>query len=67
MAMTLRTSPDDDRRIEELARTLGVSKHEAVLRAVLAESERTMRRERVECAAERVNERYGDLLRRLGE
>ncbi|MGM7671046.1 CopG family transcriptional regulator [Microbacterium sp. A93] len=67
MAMTLRTSPDDDRRIEELARTLGVSKHEAVLRAVLAASDRTVKRERVEQSAERLTARYGDLLRRLGE
>lgn len=67
MAMTLRTSPDDDRRIEGLARTLGVSKHEAVLRAVLAESERTSKREHVDGAADRVLDRYGDLLRRLGE
>ncbi|MFC7401200.1 toxin-antitoxin system protein [Citricoccus sp. GCM10030269] len=67
MAMTLRTNPDDDRRIEELAKTFGVSKHEAVLRAVLAESERTARQQRVDRSADRVIERYGDLLRRLGE
>lgn len=32
MAMTLRTSPEDDRLIEQLAAAQGTSKHEAVLR-----------------------------------
>lgn len=65
--MTLRTSESDDRRIEELARIQGVSKHEAVLRAVRDAADRTVRQDRLERSADRVAERYGDLLRRLGQ
>lgn len=67
MAMTLRTTPAEDELIEELARTEGVSKHEAVLRAVRETAARTGHRRDVDDAAARVTSRYGDLLRRLGE
>ncbi len=67
MAMTLRTSPEDDRLIEQLAAALGTSKHEAVLRAIRQQAERADHQGRVEASAARVTQRYGDLLRRLGE
>jgi hypothetical protein len=67
MAMTLRTTEDDDRLIDELARAEGVSKHEAVLRAVRETAERVRHHEAVDDAARRTMDRYGDLLRRLGE
>lgn len=74
MGMTLRTTEDDDRLIEELARAQGVSKHEAVLRAVRETAERVRHHEAADAeddvaddAARRTMNRYGDLLRRLGE
>lgn len=67
MAMTLRTSPKDDELISGLARAGDVSKNEAVLRAVRAEAERTTRRQDLDASIDRVKDRYGDLLRRLGE
>lgn len=67
MAMTLRTTEADDLLIDELARTEGVSKHEAVLRAVREMARRERHRAAVDDATERTLDRYGDLLRRLGE
>jgi hypothetical protein len=67
MAMTLRTTEADDALIDELARAEGVSKHEAVLRAVREMVRRERHRAAVDDATERTLDRYGDLLRRLGE
>jgi hypothetical protein len=67
MAMTLRTSEHDDRLIEEIAAAHGTSKNEAVLRAVRAEAERAGRREGLDASIDKLQHRYGDLLRRLGE
>lgn len=67
MAMTLRTTSSDELLIEELAQKDGVSKHEAVLRAVRTAAARELHRREVARSADRVADRYGDLLRRLGE
>lgn len=66
MAMTLRTTTDSDSAIERLAVRWGVSKHEAVLRAV-READETRRLEDDAMAAyERVSAKYRDALDRLG-
>ena len=67
MAMTLRTTLHDDLLIEELARREGVSKHEAVLRAVRTAAARELHRREVAGSADRAMDRYADLIRRLGE
>lgn len=66
MAMTLRTSPEDDRLIEQLAAAQGTSKHEAVLRAIRQQAERADHQSKVQESTLRVRKRYGELLRRLG-
>lgn len=67
MAMTLRTTSSDDLLIEELAQRDGVSKHEAVLRAVRTAAARELHRREVASSADRVMDRYAHLIRRLGE
>jgi len=66
MAMTLRTDDELERALEVLAREEGLSKQEVVRRAVLERLERAGHRARVEDAAERMIERWGDVLERLG-
>jgi predicted transcriptional regulator len=66
MAMTLRTDDALERALEILAREEGLSKQEVVRRAVLERLERAGHRARVEDAAERMIERWGDVLERLG-
>jgi hypothetical protein len=65
MAMTLRLDDNDERALRELAEAEGVSKHEAVLRAIHARALRTSRQEEVRRHARAVVERYGDVLDRL--
>lgn len=66
MAMTLRTDEELERALEALARAEGLSKQEVVRRAVLERFERAGHRARVDDAAERMIERWGDVLDRLG-
>ena len=66
MAMTLRTDDELERALEILAREEGLSKQEVVRRAVLERFERAGHRARVEDSAERMIERWGDVLDRLG-
>ena len=66
MAMTLRTDDELEHALEVLAREEGLSKQEVVRRAVLERLERAGHRARVEDAAERMIERWGDVLERLG-
>lgn len=66
MAMTLRTDEELERALEALARAEGLSKQEVVRRAVLERFERAGHRTRVDDAAERMIERWGDVLDRLG-
>lgn len=66
MAMTLRTDEELERALEALARAEGLSKQEVVRRAVLERYERAGHRTRVDGAAERMIERWGDVLDRLG-
>lgn len=67
MAMTLRLDEDQDRRLTELARAEGVSKQEAVVRAIDEAVSRRSHRAGVAEASEWGRARYAEVLRRLGE
>lgn len=66
MAMTLRTDEELERALEVLAREEGLSKQEVVRRAVLERLERAGHGARVQGSAQRMIERWGDVLDRLG-
>lgn len=65
MAMTLRPSASDDDAIARLAELRGVSKHEAVLRAIRNDLEREGLAVEVRATTDAVIDRYSDLLERL--
>lgn len=67
MAMTLRLSDEMDRELAKLAEATGVSKHEAVVRAIAESAERRLHHDRVSAASARGREKYADLLARLAE
>lgn len=67
MAMTLRLDEERDQRVELLARTLSVSKHEAVLRAIDETAERYVHKAEVAYHSQQARQRLADVLRRLGE
>ncbi len=65
--MTLRTTPELDAKIAVLAEADGLSKHEAVLRAIEETVERRGHAaDRSKFTAE-VQAQFGDVIRRLGE
>jgi len=67
MAMTLRLNPDTDLRLTELAKTLGISKSQAVVTAVeqlLASQSSEIVTSRI---FDKVLERDAELLRRLSD
>ncbi|WP_246065158.1 CopG family transcriptional regulator [Aeromicrobium piscarium] len=64
--MTLRLTDEQNRALIELADTLGVSKQEAAVRAILEAAERRGHRERVAELSASARARYADLLDRLG-
>ncbi|MCS4490443.1 CopG family transcriptional regulator [Corynebacterium sp. ES2794-CONJ1] len=51
MAMTLRLTPEYNRAVELLAQAQGVSKHEAVLRAIMAQARRSVNDSLIESLA----------------
>lgn len=65
MARTVRLSPEAETKLDELAVLMGLSKNSVIERAVLELDARTMRRERVRSAFDRVRDRDRDLLDRL--
>ena len=68
MAMTLRLTDDDEALVAVLAADYGgVSKHEAILRAVREQAAQHGHRDRVRAIATEVVHEYADALRRLGE
>lgn len=67
MALTLRLNEEQNRRLTELARSQGVSKNEAALRAIDQAWEQTNHQEQVRALAERAITRYGPLLDRLAQ
>lgn len=66
MAMTVRTDDELERALTALAESEGLSRQEIVRRAVLERYERSGHRTRVQGSAERMLERWGDVLDRLG-
>jgi predicted transcriptional regulator len=66
MALTLRTDDELERALAALAESEGLSRQEIIRRAVLERYERSSHRARVEDSAERMIDRWGDVLDRLG-
>lgn len=64
--MTLRTTPDVDAALAELASAQGVSKNEAVLRAILSEHGRLRRTQRLATLSEEARSEWAETLDRLG-
>lgn len=64
--MTLRTTPEADAALAELARAQGISKNEAALRAIIRDRERIELDTDVEAAYHEVSAEYRDALDRLG-
>ena len=64
--MTLRTDEELDRALRTLAEAEGISRQEIIRRAVLERFERAGHRARVEDVTDRMLERWGDVLDRLG-
>lgn len=66
MAFTLRTDEALERALDALAEAEGLSRQEVIRRAVLERYERAGHARRVDEAADRMIERWGDVLDRLG-
>ena len=64
--MTLRLTPEDDRRLAALAAAEGVSRHEATLRAIREAASRHAHQAEVADLSARARERYADVLDGLG-
>jgi len=67
MAMNLRLTDEQGATLQELADAQGISKHEAVLRAIDAQAERLRISHGVEQFADHALERYESLLDRLAQ
>jgi uncharacterized protein (DUF1778 family) len=66
MAMTLRTTPEADAALTELARAQGISKNEAVLRAILRDRQRITRSSVISALTEEALDQWSETLDRLG-
>jgi len=66
MALTVRTDDELERALNALAESEGASKQEIIRRAVLERYDRTGHAVRVDVSAQRMTERWGDVLERLG-
>jgi hypothetical protein len=66
MALTLRTDEELEQALAALAESEGLSRQEVIRRAVLERYERAGHRVRVEASADRLIDRWGDVLDRLG-
>lgn len=66
MALTLRTDDELEAALAALAEAEGLSRQEIIRRAVLERYERAGHRTRVEASTDRMIERWGDVLDRLG-
>jgi len=67
MAMTLRTDEELDNALGALAEAEGISRQEIIRRAVLERYERAGHKPRVESSTERMIDKWGDVLDRLGQ
>ncbi|WP_420804261.1 ribbon-helix-helix protein, CopG family [Salsipaludibacter albus] len=65
--MNLRLTEQQDEALTALAEAEGVSKNEAVVRAILDRSARLVRSDEIRSLARETIAEYDDLLRRLGE
>ena len=65
MARTVRLSPEVEEKLAELAALMKLSKNSVVEKAVLELHARTVRRERVRSALDRIRDRDAELLDRL--
>ena len=66
MALTLRTDDELERALTALAESEGLSRQEIIRRAVLERYERAGHRAHVDDSAQRMVDRWGDVLDRLG-
>jgi predicted transcriptional regulator len=66
MALTLRTDEELEHALTILAEQEGLSRQEIIRRAVLERYERAGHRARVDDSAQRMVDRWGDVLDRLG-
>jgi len=66
MAFTVRTDEELEAALEELTASEGLSRQEVIRRAVLERHERAGHRRRVGETTERMIDRWGDVLDRLG-
>lgn len=66
MAMTLRLNESDQELLDSLAAEQGISKHEAVVRAIRTSAVQLSHAQKVDSAIERGLERWAEVLDRLG-
>ena len=66
MAMTLRLTPDQEHTLAMLAETDGISRQEAVVRAIDETAARRAHQSHVRELSAAARERYAELLERLG-
>jgi len=66
MALTVRTDPDLEEALSSLSESEGTSRQEVIRRAVLERYERTGHGSRVATSTEKMVDRWGDVLERLG-
>jgi len=66
MALTLRTDDELEKALTALAEAEGASRQEIIRRAVLERYERSGHAARVQQSSERLIDRWGDVLDRLG-
>ena len=66
MALTLRTDDELEAALAALAEAEGLSRQEVIRRAVLERYERAGHRAKVQASADRMLDRWGDVLDRLG-
>lgn len=66
MALTVRTDAKLERALDALSESEGLSRQEIIRRAVLERYERAGHAARVDDIADRMIERWGDVLDRLG-
>lgn len=66
MALTLRTDDELEHALTTLAEREGLSRQEIIRRAVLERYERAGHHARVDDSAQRMVDRWGDVLDRLG-
>jgi predicted transcriptional regulator len=66
MAFTLRTDEELERALNELVKDEGISRQEIVRRAILDRYEQAGHAKRVEDSTDRMIDRWGDVLDRLG-